>query len=192
MSQAGIINTTGGGGSPPNVPTSFQAQNDGVNDGSATPAANIINFNATSEETNTENGFIVSASGNTVTYSTTNRFSTAGSVTTTDATVTTIADLDLATIGTGVFTFDVQIAGYDVTDSEGVGYAIFGTLKNIGGVVTRIGTPDKINNEDTLPVDITAADANLTFSGTNAIVEVTGIAAKTFRWRAVATFVYVG
>ena len=189
MSQAGIINTSSGP-VPPDVPTTFQAQNDGVNDGTATPAANIINFNATSEETNTNNGFQVVASGNTVTYSTTNRFD--GSVTTANATPTTVADLDLSTIGTGVFTFDIQVAGFDVTDSEGVGYAIFGTIKNIGGVLSVIGTPDKINNEDIAPVDITAADANLTFTGTTAIVQVTGIAAKTFNWRAVATFVYVG
>lgn len=183
---------TSSGPIPPNIPTTFNTQNGTppVADGSATPALNIIIFAETSLATNTKDGFQVAASGNTVTYSLTNRFD--GSVNTADATPTTVASLDLSTIGTGVFTFDVQIAGFDVTDNEGLGYAIFGTIKNIGGVLSVIGTPDKINNEDTLPVNITAADANLTVSGTSAIVQVTGIAAKDIHWRAVATFVYVG
>lgn len=180
------------GALPPTVAITFNTQNGTppVADGTATPAANTIIFSETSLSTNTADGFQVAASGNLVTYSTTNRFS--GNVTTTDATLTTLASLDLSTIGTGVFTFDVQIAGYDLTDSEGLGYAIFGTIKNIAGTLSVIGTPDKINNEDNAPVNIQAADASLTVSGTNAIVQVQGIAGKTIHWRAVATYVYVG
>lgn len=182
---------TSGGPIPPIIPTSFETQNGTppVADGTATPAANIIIFAETTLATNTTDGFQVSASGNTVTYSTTNRFS--GNAITVNATPTTVASLNLATIGNGVYTFDAQIAGFDVTDNEGVGYAIFGTIRNIGGTATLIGTPDKINNEDVAPVDITAADANLIASGSSAIIQVTGIAAKTFNWRAVVTFVYV-
>lgn len=183
---------TSSGPIPPNIPTTFNTENGtpAVPDGSATPALNIIIFAETSLATNTKDGFQVAASGNTVTYSLTNRFD--GSVNTADATPTTVASLDLTTIGTGVFTFDVQIVGYDITDNEGLGYAIFGTIKNIGGVLSIVGTPDKIKNEDLLPVNITAAEANLTFSGTSAIVQVIGIAATVIHWRAVTTFVYIG
>ncbi len=187
---------TSGGPIPPNIPTNFQTQN-----GTAVPAANILIVDAFDSIEDNANG-LTSKGGvaagdppgsgvtNEVSIYLTNRF--AGNVTTTDATPTTVASLNLALIGTGVFTFDVQVVGFDATDNEGVGYAIFGTLKNIAGTVTVIGTPDKINNEDVLPVNITSADVNLTFSGTSAIVQVIGIAAKTFRWRAVATYVYVG
>ena len=182
---------TSGGPIPPNIPTSFVTDN-----GTAVPAANILNVNGKASTQDNANGIIAkggvvgTGTSNEVDIVITNRFS--GSVNTADATLTTVASLDLSTIGTGVFTFDAQIAGYDVTDNEGLGYAIFGTIKNIGGVLSVIGSPDKINNEDVLPVNITSSDANLTVSGTSAIIQVKGIAATVIHWRAVVTYVYIG
>lgn len=189
MSQ--IYKSSASGPVPPSVATSYQTDN-----GTAVPAANVLIVHGNASTENNTNGIIAkggvvgTGTSNEVDIVVTNRIS--GNVTTSDATPTTLASLDLTTIGNGVFTFDVQISGFDVTDNEGVGYAIFGTIKNIAGVLSLIGTPDKINNEDVAPVNITAADANLTFSGTSAIIQVTGIAATTFHWRTVATYVYVG
>lgn len=190
MSQAGIVSTSSGP-VPPTVATSYVTDS-----GTAVPAANVLIVDGKTSSENNANGIITkggtpaTAASNEVDIVITNRFH--GTVNTTNATPTTVASLDLTTIGNGVFTFDAQVSGFDVTDNEGVGYAIFGTIKNIAGVLSVIGSPDKINNEDSAPVDITAADCNLTSSGTSAIIQVTGIAAKTFHWRAVVTYVYIG
>lgn len=80
-----------------------------------------------------------------------------------------------------VTTFDIFIAGFNVTDTLGVGYEIFGTVRTTGGAAVLVGVPDKIANEEGGSV---AADANLVVSGNNAIVRVTGIAGKTINWRA--------
>lgn len=187
MSQAGLINFSGGGG--PGTPVQTLTGDSG---GAVSPTANNINVIGGTSSANTDFGItnIGTPGTSTIAFTLTNRFS--GNTTTTDAVPKTLASLDLTTIGTGVFTFDCQIAAFDVTDNEGLGYAIFGTIKNIAGTLSVIGTPDKINNEDIAPVNIQAADASLTTSGTSAIIQVQGLAATTIHWRAVVTYVYVG
>jgi len=182
-----IIKTlTSGGPIPPNIPTTFQGQNSGVNDGSAVPAANIINFNATSVTTNNTSGIEVAASGNTVTYELTNRIN--GSATTTDGvTVTTLYTFSLgATPGT--YLFEHRLVGYNSTDSLGTGYHIFQVYRTDGATATKIsGAPGIIAEEGAM----TAVLTQFTSSGNNIVVQVTGIAGKTIDWYGLTTYIKV-
>jgi hypothetical protein len=181
MSQYTVKETAGN--LPPSVPTSFTTDS-----GVAVPAANNLNDLGGSNSTINANGIQTTASGSTVTTSLTNRFG--GTVTTSNATPDSSILLALGATP-GVYTFDIQIAGFDVTDSESVGYAIFGTVRTTGAAAVLVGTPDKIVNEETSPVDLSACNADLTVSGNNAVVQLTGIAATTIHWRVLSTFIFV-
>lgn len=86
-------------------------------------------------------------------------------------------------------TFDIIITGHNVTDGQGVGYSIFGTVYTNGAAVASlVGSPDKISNEN--PGSITA-DANLIATANTAVVRVLGIAGKTINWNATARYVQV-
>lgn len=84
MSQAGILSTSAS--VPSNVATTYT-----TNSGNATPAANVINFLAADTIENNDNGLLTTGSGNTVNHLITNRGT--GTVSTTDATLTTIYTL---------------------------------------------------------------------------------------------------
>jgi len=125
-----------------------------------------------------------SSGSNVLTVQLTNRFG--GGVTTIDATPTTIASLNLGATP-AVFVFDIQISSFNATDINGDGYFISGSARTDGVSATLCGTPDKIINEEVSD----SADANMVISGNNVIVQATGIAGKTHRWRTVATYVEV-
>ncbi len=150
------------------------------------PAANVLNVPGGSVTTNNNNGIQTdgSSGSNTLTVELTNRIT--GSVTTSNATPTTIASFSLGATP-GVFTFDIQIACFNATDVNGDGYFISGSARTDGATATLCGTPDKIVNEEVADT----ADANMVVSGNNVIVQATGIAGKTHRWRTVATYVQV-
>ena len=101
------------------------------------------------------------------------------SVTTTNATVTTIETVSVAT-STTVVCIEVIIGAVrtDVT-SEGAYYKISGAFLNNAGTVTQIDTTVKVEFES----DATW-DADFSISGTNVLVRVTGAAAKTINWDA--------
>ncbi len=182
MSQAGIINTTSGP-VPPTVPTSFVTD---INSPSI-PIANVENVIGGTVTTNNVKGIQTdgSSGSNTLTIQLTNRIQ--GTVTTTNATPTVLTTFALGATP-GVYNFDIQIAGYDLTDTAGVGYFISGSIRTTGAAAVLVGTPDKITNEEAAT---TAADANLVVSGNNAIVQVTGIAAKTIDWNALSQYIFV-
>ena len=181
MSQAGINNTSSGP-VPPTVPTSFVTD---VNS-PAIPAANILNEIGGTTSINNNNGIQTdgSSGSNTLTIQLTNRIN--GAVTTTNATPTSIATFALGATP-GVFVFDIQIACFNVTDVNGDGYFISGSARTDGATAILCGTPDKIVNEEVAD----NADANMVVSGNNVIIQATGIAGKTHRWRTVATYVEV-
>jgi len=181
MSQAGIINTATGP-VPPAVPTSFVTD---VNSPSV-PIANIENILGNDTSANNNNGIFTdgSSGSNTITVFISNRIT--GSVTTTDATPTTIASFSLGATP-AVFVFDIQISSFNLTDVNGDGYFISGSARTDGATATLCGTPDKIINEEVAD----AADANMIVSGNNVIIQATGIVGKTHHWRTVATYVEV-
>lgn len=180
MSQ--IYKSLTAGPVPPAVPTSFVTD---INSPSV-PIANIENIIGGTVSTNNNNGIQTdgSSGSNTITVELTNRVT--GSVTTSNATPTTIASFSLGAVP-GVFTFDIQIASFNVTDVNGDGYFISGSARTDGVTATLCGAPDKIVNEEV----IDTADADMVVSGNTAIIQATGIAGKTHRWRTVATYVQV-
>lgn len=170
MSQAGEINSASGP-VPPDVPIIFQAQTNGVNDGTATAAANILNVNGI-------NGIVITASGNTLTISETEQFLT-GTATTVDATTANISTLipipdDSAT------SIIVNIVGKAVGGGSCSGESI-GLAENTSGVVTIVGTSDVTRNNTAA---LAAWNVTLIVSGTNAAVQVLGVAGFTINWRA--------
>lgn len=179
----------GGGPLPPTIPTEFDTQL-----GNAVPALNILIVNGFDSTENNNNGIITkggvvgTGTSNEVDIVITNRIQ--GTVTTANATPTTVISFALGATP-GLYTFDVQIAGYDITDAEGLGYFISGSVRTTGAAAIVIGTPDKVVNEEAAPVDLSPCDANLTASANNAIVQVTGLAATNIDWNCVATYVFV-
>lgn len=173
----------GGAPIPPNVPTSFVTD---VNS-PAVPAANILNEVGGTSTVNNINGVQTdgSSGSNTLTIQLTNRVQ--GTATTVDATPTTVSTFALGATP-GVYNFDIQIAGYDTTDIAGIGYFISGSVRTTGAAAILVGTPDKIVNDEAATV---TCDANLTVSGNNAIVQVTGIAGKNIDWRALSQYIFV-
>lgn len=180
MSHINIPTTSGN--LPSNVPTSFVTDS-----GTATPAANILDIFGTTTTASNDNGIQTSAPGasNIVDVTLTNRI--IGSVSTADATLTTLTSFPLGATP-GVYNFDIQIVGYDTTDTAGVGYFISGSVRTTGAAAVLVGTPDKITNEETATL---SCDANLIVSGNNAIVQVKGIAAKAIDWKALSQYIFV-
>ena len=184
MSQ--IYKNSTGGSIPPTVATSYVTQ-----DGTAVPAANVLlvdGFDSTENNDNgiiTKGGVVGTGTSNEVDVVVTNRIR--GTVTTTNATLTTLSSFACGATP-GVYNFDIQIAAFDVTDTAGCGYFISGSVRTDGATATLVGTPDKITNEEAATV---ACDANLIVSGNNAIVQVTGIAAKTIHWKSLSQYIFV-
>jgi len=167
MSQAGSIGSGGGGG-----------------------GGGITTLNAAQTSTNNVVGLSAGVVGTTGTVTLTNRIT--GSVTTSNATPTTLASFALSG-SAGIYRFSIEIVGYDSTDDEGVGYSIFGSVRTDGAAATLIGVPDKLVDEEEAPIDlsISTCDANLTVSGNNAIIQVTGVAATTIKWYTLTTYVFL-
>jgi len=104
--------------------------------------------------------------------------STVGAVTAVLSSFTTVTD-------TGYF-FEVNIRGFDGTFRTN-GYKLAGVFKNVGGVLSQVGTTSVVvSRED---AGITAASATLVISGTTIQTQVTGVAAQTMSWRSRATVV---
>lgn len=88
----------------------------------------------------------------------------------------------------GVYTLDVNVSAYNITDTAAAGFSLFGTVKTDGVVGTLIGVPDKIINNE---VSMATTDANIVISGNNIVIEVTGIAAKVINWRSITFYTFV-
>ena len=179
MSQAGTVSSSGGGGGGSlNTLTPDQG-------GVVSPVANNINVFGQTTTVNNDNGIRTFNGGaGELDVRLTNRIT--GAVTTSNATPTTIASFSLGGVA-AVFTFDIQIASFNATDVNGDGYFISGSARTDGVTAFLCGTPDKIVNEEVSDT----ADANMIVTGNTVVVQATGIAGKTHRWRTVATYVQV-
>lgn len=71
-----------------------------------------------------------------------------------------------------------SIAGYSDNDL-GLGGEVIGSVRNVGGVLTKLGPADLVKNND---ATLSAWSADVTFSGTNAVVRVTGVTGRTIKW----------
>ncbi len=182
MSQAGMINTSGGP-SPPTVATSYVTD---INS-PAIPALNVLNVYGGFVTTDNTKGIQTdgSSGSNTLTVELTNRLQGSGS---TVGAVTT----DLVTFSLGAtpatYVIEANFAAFEVTTPAGAGYSLFGTVRTTGAAASLVGTPDKINNEDAALV---ACNSDIVVSGNNVILRVTGTAGLTIDWSTVGYYVRV-
>lgn len=182
MSQAGINNTSSGP-VPPVVPTTFVTD---VNS-PAIPAANILNVYGNDTTANNANGIYTdgSSGSNTLTVYITNRFQ--GTVTTTGAVTSAMITFVPTVVGT--YTIECRIAAYNTTSLLGAGYSLFGSVRYDGVNSNICGLVDRIVNEEGA---MSSANATLTVSGANILINGVGYAAQTINWSAVALYTYVG
>jgi hypothetical protein len=150
-------------------------------------AAFNINILGDDSTSNNINGLTVvgNAATNTLTVTLTNRIQ--GSVTTNDATPTTLITFVLPS--TGTYAFDINVSAYNTTDVLGAAYSVFVGVRSSAGVAAKLNLEDKIVNEE---AGMAACDASISISGNSLLLQVTGIAAKTINWNAVGTYVFVG
>ncbi len=174
---------TSGGPIPPVIPTSFI-----TDDGTAIPAANILNVNALDSIENNSNGILTRANpnlSNNLEVIITNRLQ--GVVTTTDATPTPIITFTPTVIGT--YVIEARTSAYNTTSSLGAGYSMFAGVRFDGVNSNLCGTPDKIVNEEGA---MSSANCTITVSGANILINGVGYVAQTINWSAVGLYTFVG
>lgn len=182
MSQAGIISTSGGP-VPPVVATTYVTD---VNS-PAIPAANILDVFGGDTTANNDNGIRTdgSSGSNILTVQLTNRLQ--GAANTVGATTSAIITFTPTVVGT--YAIEVRIAAYNETASLGAGYSVFGTARFDGVNSNLCGTPDKIVNEEGT---MSSANATLTVSGANILINGVGYAAQDINWSAVGLYTFIG
>jgi hypothetical protein len=159
------------GSLPPTVPTSFPTDS-----GTAIPAGNTLNILTNDTVSNFDNGITDTGSGNTVTIFNTNRQT--GTVTTTDATVTTIITFAMdATPGTYYVYGNIQ--AYDLTTPSSAAYSFSGGYRSDGASGTELGTEFHDTFQDFI---LGTSDITLTTSGNNILVQVQGIIGLVINW----------
>lgn len=166
---------------PPTVATTYVTE-----DGNAVPAANILNVLATDTNIDNEEGIDTIGSGNTVTVRLTNRVR--GTITTTDATPTTLISLPLGATP-GVYVIEGNLVAFNVTDTAGGSYSFAGSARTTGAAAVEIATEDKSIFEEAA---MATADFTYGVTGNNAFLEVIGIAGKTINWSGLFTYQFVG
>jgi hypothetical protein len=107
-----------------------------------------------------------------------------GTATTTGATTANI-NVSIPVPTNSTVSVRANIVGYDSTSNLGVGGEMLASVKNVGGVLSIVGVPDRTKNNDTALND---TSWTLITSGTNALVQVTGTASgggsDVINWRA--------
>lgn len=102
---------------------------------------------------------------------------------TTDATQTELylngSSTRLSIASTRCWKFTVDVIGYNVTDGNANGYNIQGTIKNIAGTTSLIGTNTTVEQEDDAGFACVVEADN---TNDALVVKVTGAASKTVRW----------
>ncbi len=110
-----------------------------------------------------------------------------GAVTTADATPTTLISFTCGVVAT-VYQFECRIAAFDATDVAGGSYLLVGGVRTDGVTATLIPNVDINVSEEAAMI---ASNIDLIVTGNTAVIQVTGIAAKTIRWQGILTYVQV-
>jgi len=108
----------------------------------------------------------------------TDMFYSLGANGTTNATPIAIGTIDFSgTTADKVITVNANVNGIDVINNNAYGSKLFAVFKNITGTITQIGGTDKVERSD-----FTTATSDITISGTDIIIQVTGEAATNINW----------
>jgi len=175
---------------PPTVPTSFTTDvrdNTTAGPGTAIPAANVLQILGRQTVQNNDNGQRTDAdpnNGNVVKVELTNRQT--GTVTTADATVTTIITFDLgATPGTYYIYGNVQ--AFNSSGPASAAYSFSGGYRTNGSIATELGTEFHDTFQD---LALITTDVLLTVNGldNNVYVQVQGVAATSINWNALLEY----
>jgi len=157
----------------PQIPTSFVTDS-----GTAVPAANVLNVVTPGSGTQ---GIMTSGAGNTVTITLTDTTVTGTAQTVNAGTANISVNIPVAT-SNSVVSIRANLAGYAKTSGLAIGGELIGAVRNVGGVLTVIGTPDLTRNNDGA---LATWNATLVTSGTNAQVQVQGVNTFTINWTAI-------
>jgi len=162
------------GSLPPSVPTSF------ITDvGTAVPAGNVLNVVTPGGGTQ---GIQTSAHGGSNTILITVSGQSIGSVSTVGAVTATVLTVPMA--NNSALTLDVLISGFEPTLPGGIGSSLIASfIRTGGGVPTIVAQPDDQQN---ISASLSAVSYQITGSGANVIVTVTGQAGVTIDWTATA------
>lgn len=164
--------------SPPDVPTEFV-----TDDGSATPAANILNIFAASSSANNVNNIVTTGSGDTVSIILTNQF---GQSTTTSGAVSSSVTI-LSGLAEGTYVFDIKGLAYSSASNSSNGYTLVGGVRSTGAAAVLLSGQARDNFEEAA-----GASVVLDVSGNDVIVTVTGAAGIDYDWLVAGEYKYVG
>ncbi len=169
---------TGGGALPPEVATSYV-----TDDGTAIPAANILNVLG-------ENGVVTSADPN---GSNNLIISLQNSVIDQGQTIN-VQTIDLTTIDcsvAGTYFIEARVSAYTTAGNNGAGLSLYATVISTGAAATVLDDTDAIAHISPV-IDTADLDYEFVASGTDAILQVTGVAATTINWGAFSVYVFRG
>lgn len=181
MSQ--IIKPATAGSLPPSVAESYVTD---VNS-PAVPAAHVLDVIGGSTVINTAHGIQTdgSSGSNVLTVQLTNRQE--GSVTTSNATPTTLISFAAAGSAT-VYNFEARVTAFDATDVAGGAYVVIAGARTTGAATTILAANEFTVIEEAAMV---TSDIDVIATGNTVVVQVTGIAGKTIRWSGTLTYVQV-
>jgi hypothetical protein len=103
---------------------------------------------------------------------------------------TVVLNVNIPIPANSATSFRVNLVGYDVTSNLGAAVELLGGAKNVAGTLTVIAA----HTDTTQNIDppINTALFNLVVSGTNAQVQIIGVAGHTIDWKGIIEVVNVG
>lgn len=168
---------------PPSVATSYI-----TDDGTAIPAANILNVNGVDSEENNVNGILTRANpdlSDNLEIVITNRLQ--GITSTSGAVSSNIVVFTPTVVGT--YSIEFRISVYNETSLLGAGYSLFGAIRFDGVNSNICDIFDEIVNEEGT---MTNLDIAVTVAGANVQLVGTGYGAEEINWAAVGLYTFIG
>ncbi len=168
---------TSSGPIPGNIPTSFLLDDSNT----AVPLANQIIVHGVGATTSlgASNQIVVTVTDTGI----------SGTVTTSDgAGQTKVLNVNIPIPNNSALSLRCNLVGFDAINNIGCGGEILATVKNIAGVASLCGMSDSTRNGDTA---ISTFLCSAIVSGTNAQIQVIGVATHTIDWKGIIDIVSI-